>query len=52
MDYLFDKNQKTSSLKILSFLWIEHNKRLWNQTIDKTVTIPNLTEPNREKYVI
>ena len=38
--------------QILSFLWKGHNRRLRGQTIDKTVTIPNQTEPNREKSVI
>ena len=45
------KKPKDSS-QILSFLWTGQNKRLWGQTIDKTVTIPNLTETNRGKSVI
>ena len=38
--------------QILSFLWKGRNKRLRGQTIDKTVTNQNYTEPNRTKTVI
>ena len=38
--------------QILSFLWKGHNKRLWGQTINKTVINQNHTEPNWTKTVI
>ena len=37
---------KDFSSQITSFLWKGHEKRLRGQTIGKTVTIPNRTEPN------
>ena len=52
MDYLFDKNRRTSSIKFSVFLWKGHNKRLRGQTINKTVTNENHTELNRTKTVI
>ena len=38
--------------QILSFFWKGHNKRLRGQTINKTVTNQNHTEPKRTKTVI
>ena len=38
--------------QILSFLWKGHNKTLRGQTINKTVTNQNHTEPKRTKTVI
>ena len=45
------QKSKDFSSQMLSFLWIvqKKKKRLQGQTIDNTVTIPNLIEPNREK---
>ena len=36
---------------ILSFLWKGHNKRLWGNTIDKTMTIRNRTKPGEIRYL-
>ena len=49
-DYLLTKPKDFFS-QILSVLWKGHIKRLQDQTINKTATKPNQTEPNREKSV-
>ena len=38
--------------QILNLLWKGHNKRFLGQTINKTVTNQNHTEPKRTKTVI